>query len=252
MSRIGSVPPTEVDARAVAAHADLAVADSVLYRLAVAFGDRVQHRRLVYLVGPPGAGKSTLAAVLSQRARERGSIPWDVAAVSMDGFHHSSDHLASHRTQVDGLEVPLTQIKGHPDTFDVKALRARLQALRSRDVKWPTYDREIHDVRPGTEPVRASVVVVEGNWLALDAPIWRELGDLADFTIVLDADRALLRERLIARKARGGLSRSEAEAFYERSDRRNVELFHARTDLARADLVITTTDQGNIELGERA
>ena len=78
----------------------------------------------------------------------------------------------------------------------------------------------------------AEILLVEGNWLLLDEEPWRDLRALADYRIRIDVPPALLRDRLIARKVQGGLSVEDATAFYETSDRRNVERFAAHAGAA--------------------
>ena len=81
-----------------------------------------------------------------------------------------------------------------------------------------------------------------GNYLLLDEPRWREIKDLADYTVLIRADEELLRERLVDRKAKGTATREEAEKFVEFSDMRNV-----RTCLERsggADLVLEMVGDG--------
>jgi putative kinase len=216
---------------------------------AVASRRRSRRRTFAFLVGPPGAGKSTLAALLADGARRRpGSAAIDV--VGIDGFHHPASYLAANRVVTDTGSVPLTTIKGAPETFDVEALSQHLEDSVERDVVWPAYDRRVHDVVPGTDPVTADLVVVEGNWLLLDEPGWRELSTYADYVIHLTADVELLRERLIERKVRGGLGAAEAAAFYEASDRRNVERFTASSDFSKVDLTLTVQADGTIEQGD--
>ena len=70
--------------------------------------------------------------------------------------------------------------------------------------------------------VSAPIVLVEGNWLLLDEEPSLGLSRLCDCTVSLRADEAVLRERAIGRKVRGGASRAEAEAHYERSDGPNI------------------------------
>lgn len=190
-------------------------------------------RRYLFLVAPPGAGKSTLAAVLEHRARHL-----DFAVVGMDGFHHPQHHLESHHVVRGGERVPLSSVKGAPETFDVAGLSRQLELGRTRPVCWPRYDRALHDVVPGEQPVEASLVLVEGNYLLLDEPGWADLSDHSDYNIFLEADAAALRERLIERKVRGGLTRAAATDFYDRSDRLNVERVLAGTDRSKVDLLL--------------
>ena len=166
------------------------------------------HPKLVLLAGPPGSGKSTLSLVIEALARQAG---YHLQALGMDGFHHTNAWLAAHH---------LSQVKGAPETFDFDALAA---ALKARD-RWPVYSRRLHDVSPHTIPVTGDTLLVEGNYLLYDAHPWCTLAPLADLTIFLDAEKPLLRHRLIQRKMDGGLSQEEAEQFYQRSDARNVDL----------------------------
>lgn len=204
---------------------------------------------LVFLVGPPGVGKSTLAAIVADAGRRHAPEPLDVDVVGIDGFHYPQRHLTTHHLPGDP-SVLLSDVKGAPETFDVAALADHLEAATERDVTWPTYDRRIHDVVPGTSPTGAELLLVEGNWLLLDEPGWRDLASHAAFVIYLDAEPELLRGRLIERKVAGGLGATAAADFYERSDRANVERVKASSDLSRVDLTLQVLADGTITQGE--
>ena len=216
----------------------------------VAARPRAGRRALVFLVGPPGVGKSTLAAVLAEAGMRRRPVPTELDVVGIDGFHLPHDHLVSHHVRTPHGTVPLSSIKGAPETFDVEGLARHLAASADRDVVWPTYDRRVHDVVPGTRPLGADLVLVEGNWLLLDEPGWRDLAAHAHYVVLLTADPGLLRERLVERKVRGGLTPAEAEAFYERSDRLNVERVMASSDFSKVDLTLVVQADGTIQQGE--
>ena len=196
-------------------------------------------RLIVLLAAPPGTGKSTLACVLEYLSRRNETLV-PVQALGMDGFHRHQDYLLSHTILHDGEEIPMAKIKGMPGTFDAEKLRGALLAAREKDVRWPVYDRRIHDVVEDADEVRAPILFVEGNWLLLDAPVWRDLP--CDMSVFVAAEEELLRERLIARKMRGGLSREEAEAFYVRTDGPNVRL--CMTGSRPADLRLRLNEKG--------
>ncbi|MBQ7455760.1 MAG: nucleoside/nucleotide kinase family protein [Clostridia bacterium] len=191
-------------------------------------------RLIVFLAAPPAAGKSTLAAFLQRLSGDA------LQAVGMDGFHYPQTYIETHTLPRGGQEVPMRSQKGAPDTFDVEKLDAALRALRAGDVLWPAYDRKAHDVVENAVLVTAPIVLVEGNYLLLDAPVWRDLP--RDDAVFLQADEALLRPRLIARKMRGGLTQAEAEAYYEACDGPNARLVLERS--LPADVTLRLTENG--------
>ncbi|WP_232203362.1 nucleoside/nucleotide kinase family protein [Selenomonas sp. FOBRC6] len=186
---------------------------------------------IAFLAAPPATGKSTLLQFMEQLAQERGDLP-RVQALGMDGFHYPNSYLASHTILRDGMEIPLKNIKGAPETFDVALLAEKLKAAKAGVTTFPVYDRRIHDVVPDALIADAPILLVEGNWLLLDEEPWRDLRALADYRIRIDAPSALLKDRLIARKVQGGLSEAEARAFYEASDAPNVLRFAAHVGAA--------------------
>ena len=80
----------------------------------------------------------------------------------------------------------------------------------------------LHDVVEEAIPVTALIVLVEGNYLLLDQPIWRDLP--RDYAVFITADEILLRQRLIERKMRGDKTHEQAALFYQESDGPNVRL----------------------------
>ena len=188
-------------------------------------------RILAFLAAPPATGKTTLLQFMEQLAREHGDLP-QVQTLGMDGFHYPNSYLASHTILRDGVEIPLKNIKGAPETFDVALLAEKLKAAKAGVTTFPVYDRRIHDPRPDALKVDAAILLIEGNWLLLDEEPWRDLRALADYSVRIDAAPELLRERLIGRKVQGGLSEAEARAFYEASDAANVLRFAAHAGAA--------------------
>lgn len=193
---------------------------------------RAEARRiLVFLAAPPATGKSTLAQFLAQLSRTEEGLTL-VQALGMDGFHYPNRYLAAHTILRDGEEIPMTSIKGAPETFDVPALAAKLGAVRAGCVTFPVYDRRIHDVVPDVVTADAPILLVEGNWLLLDEEPWHDLRSLADHRLRIDAAAELLRDRLIARKVQGGSTAEDAAAFYEASDAPNILRFAAHVGAA--------------------
>ena len=180
-------------------------------------------RILAMLAAPPGAGKSTLSLFLQKLSEDDPSL-MPLTAIGMDGFHCYRDYLAAHTIVRNGEEIPLSKIKGAPETFDLGKLRERIELLlRGGDTPWPHYDRTLHDPVDSAILVTGDIVLLEGNYLLLDEPGWRELRTLADYTIRIDAPEEQLYGRLYERKARSGaLSPEQVEAHVRGSDIPNV------------------------------
>lgn len=178
-------------------------------------------RIIAFIAAPPATGKSTLVDFLSRLAAQLPGMP-AVQALGMDGFHYHQDYILSHTVVRNGKEIEMRRVKGAPDTFDVQRLRDTLLALRAGNLRWPAYDRTLHDVVEEAIPVTAPILLVEGNYLLLNQPIWRDLP--RDYAVSITADEILLRQRLIARKMRGDKTHEQAALFYQESDGPNVRL----------------------------
>lgn len=195
----------------------------------VALQKKKKRRIIVYLAAPPGAGKSTLAALIADLAEERKDCPLQV--LGMDGFHHFQSYIQTHTVLVDGEEIPMKQVKGCPESFDFERLHSSLQKLQQTQQCWcPIYDRKLHDVVEKQLLIDAPILLVEGNYMLLDEEPWRILKKYCDDSIFLEMDRDVLKQRLIQRKMMGGTPPHAAVAFYEHSEQRNIEriLAHRR------------------------
>ena len=167
-------------------------------------------RFLVALAGPPGAGKSTLAAALVS-ALGTGS-----KAVPMDGFHYDDAILLARNAR---------QRKGAPDTFDVQGFLHLLRRLRQEsEVAIPLFDRDLEISRAGADIITATdrILIVEGNYLLLNEPPWTEAALLFDLTVWIDVPEAELDRRLVIRWAHHGKSVAEARAWIDSNDLPNI------------------------------
>ena len=192
---------------------------------------RQQNRPLiVFLVAPPGTGKSTLSAFWQKLSCEMPELV-PLQTLPMDGFHHRNDWLDAHG---------LRQRKGTPETFDLAKLRDALLALREPGSRWPEYSRTLHEPVEEAISVTAPVLIVEGNWLLLNEPGWASLSALCDVSIFIEADPDILHRRLVERKICGGLSPQQAEDFYGMTDGPNVMRVLEHSQLADIRLKMAT------------
>lgn len=198
-------------------------------------------RILVFLAAPPGVGKTTLSLLLEHLSRSEEGLE-EIQAIGIDGFHYPQEYIRWNTVMVDGKEVPMAQVKGSPESFDLSGLKKKIKELKEKNIKWPIYDRTLHDVVPDQVPVEKDIILIEGNWLLLDEEGWRDLKKDCDYSIFISAQEGMLRERLIQRKRMGGLKQEEAERFYQQSDRKNV--IRVLSNSLEADLHINLTRKG--------
>ncbi|WP_091057485.1 nucleoside/nucleotide kinase family protein [Klenkia brasiliensis] len=186
-------------------------------------------RVLVGLAGPPGVGKSTLAAALVPALTAAG-LP--ATGVPMDGYHLADVALDA---------LGRRDRKGAPDTFDADGYRALLHRLRSetdRTVWAPAFERVLEQPLAGAVPVPPGtrVVVTEGNYLLLPDDPWPEVRAALDEVWSLRLDEQVRTARLVARHVQFGKDPAAAQAWVTAVDEPNARRVVAAQD--RADLVV--------------
>lgn len=182
---------------------------------------RPGQRALLGITGPPGAGKSTLAAALAQAT--------DAVLVPMDGFHLADAELD---------RLGRRDRKGAPDTFDAAGFVALLRRLRAReDVYVPVFRRELELAEAGARavPGDARLVVVEGNYLLCDEG-FRAVRELLTECWYVELDPVVRLDRLVARHVAHGRTPEQALSWASGTDERNATL--VASTRARADLVV--------------
>lgn len=182
------------------------------------------------IAGAPGSGKSTLSLALLDRLGEVAIV------IPMDGYHY-------YRHELDQMPDPdeAHNRRGAPFTFNAARFVNDIVAARhARKGCFPSFDHgtgdpvedDIH-LTPGHQ-----LVLVEGNYLLLDAEPWHQLRASLDETWFLDVDMATCKERVRQRFLATGRDEATAAFRVEYNDGPNAELV-ARVSPKNADYVIT-------------
>lgn len=185
-------------------------------------------RRILGIVGPPGAGKSTVGAAVVEALGQRAAL------VPMDGFHLDNPVLEA---------LGRRSHKGAPDTFDVAGYVALLRCLREgRELVYaPRFDRSLELAIGSALPIPADtpLVVTEGIYLLHDDAGWEAVRPLLDEVWFIDVAPEELRRRLVARRVADGDSAEAATAWVEGVDAVNGAL--VERGRGRADVVVRIT-----------
>jgi pantothenate kinase len=189
---------------------------------------RAGRTRVLGITGPPGAGKSTLAAALVD-----GLAPGTAVVVGMDGFHLSNAVLEARDSR---------DRKGAIDTFDDAGYAALIDRLADRvpggpPVYAPEFRREIEEpIAAGTAVTDEPLVITEGNYLLAPGGAWPTARTRMAEVWYVDLPDAERLRRLVARHQAYGKPLPDAEAWAGGTDQRNADLI-ARTRDA-ADLIV--------------
>lgn len=199
-----------------------AVEDAAQRVLALTEGaDRI----LIGIVGAPGVGKSTFAGDVTRQLGQQ------AICVGMDGFHLANTVLTS---------LGRAHAKGAIDTFDAAGfvnLVHRLARAEEEITYAPEFRREIDESVAGAIPVPRStrIVILEGNYLLVDADPWRAIPDLLTESWYLVVDEDIRLSRLQERHRRFGASPELAREKAFGNDQSNAQLIMGSRE--RADLI---------------
>ena len=183
-------------------------------------------RKIVGLIGKPGAGKSTLSAQLIEHLGAQAAI------LNMDGYHLSNLALR---------ELGRADRKGAPDTFDALGFTAILKRVKNQvdqDIYFPVFDRSIEEsiAAQGVVTPEVKLVITEGNYLLHNENNWGGVKELLDESWFIEVDDQIRIERLVNRHHKFGKSKADAHSWATGSDENNARVVAQTRELA--DVII--------------
>ncbi|KAI0802116.1 P-loop containing nucleoside triphosphate hydrolase protein [Xylaria sp. FL0064] len=206
-------------------------------------------RVIVALAGPPGSGKSTIAAEVAGRInRQAGQC---IAVVlPMDGFHYPRAYLDTLPNRAEAYSR-----RGAHWTFDAEGVLDLVKTLHSSRtsapaiISAPSFDHATKDPVEGGIVVApdAQIVIIEGNWLLFDCDPWKQIRAYVDDTWFVDVDEDLALQRVASRHLRSGVEASWASAFARASQNDLLNGEEIRRFLIKPSVVVRSIETSTRE-----
>eukprot|EP00359_Climacostomum_virens_P010925 CAMPEP_0204902642 /NCGR_PEP_ID=MMETSP1397-20131031/3792_1 /ASSEMBLY_ACC=CAM_ASM_000891 /TAXON_ID=49980 /ORGANISM="Climacostomum Climacostomum virens, Strain Stock W-24" /LENGTH=240 /DNA_ID=CAMNT_0052071177 /DNA_START=750 /DNA_END=1472 /DNA_ORIENTATION=+ len=173
---------------------------------------------LVGLSGIPGIGKSASSKLIEKYANQMAGSEDFCKSLGMDGFH-------LYRWQLDQAEDPvfMHRRRGAHFTFAPQLLLNKLERLKSGEpTLFPTFSHAEKDPREDAirlDPSLCKLVVLEGNYLFCELPIWSDIRSLFDYKVFIVGDINTSMTRVVRRNSQAlGLTVEETEEIVANND----------------------------------
>jgi pantothenate kinase len=198
-------------------------------------------RFLVAVAGIPGSGKTTTAAAVARRLNAQQS-PKHTTLLSMDGFHlpRATLDLLPNREEA-------YIRRGAPWTFDaarfvqfIRQLRDWADSAAAETIYAPSFDHKAKDPIENCIAITndTEIVIIEGNYLLLDEPEWREVAALVDYRVFVESDLQEARERVARRHVLAGIEKTLEDGFRRVDSNDYLNAVTIREKLIAPDMVI--------------
>lgn len=205
-----------------------------------------QNRILVVLAGPPGSGKSTVAARVVSRLNASSTTPF-AAVIPMDGFHLSRATLDEMPNSAEAYAR-----RGASWTFDSSGVMKLVENLSNSRfgipkevIMAPSFDHAVKDPVKGGIRIGSEVkfVVLEGNYLLLDEQPWSKIKGMADEAWFVDVDPVLARARIARRHLKSGIESCWEDAVRRAEGNDLLNGIVVREMLVGPDVLVESVDE---------
>lgn len=202
-------------------------------------------RVIIALSGPPGSGKSTIAATVVARLNSLATRPFAIV-LPMDGFHYPKKYL-------DSLPNPEEAYarRGAHWTFDANGVLHLVKALhlsktnQQEVIEAPHFDHGVGDPVEGAIAVspEVSLVILEGNYLAYNAAPWSEIVNFVDDTWFVEVEVEVMKERIARRHLKSGIETTWEDAMQRAESNDIPNGIEVQTNLIEPAVVVRSVDE---------